>query len=194
MALRDWIEAFPIPNVATAATTAIRIPATADQSQVSQRSRCWETVGALQPSIALSQLSQQSQPLEVVESDSGESVDAREAFEERAAIMEYDGGLSGTDAEREAAAALSPTPHRWPFEEWDDTRPCRLCRNLTPGGYCLSAWKGQLRAARDYMPVMPDLPHRCCGYLPKADDPDRRNGQERWPQWIKDDFRDSWKG
>jgi len=73
-------------------------------------------------------------------------------------------------------------PMRWPFEEWGDLRPCLRCRNLTPMGRCLAAWRGELRAARDYSPTFPDLPQRCIGYRPKADDPVQTPGRERWPE------------
>ena len=121
---------------------------------------------------------------------------AREAFEERAAIMEYDGGLSRADAEQAARISkvlwssesrVAPdrfTASRWPFEEWGDLRPCLLCRNLSPGGRCLAAWRGELRAARDYSPTFPGQPQRCIGYVPKPDDPERTTGRERWPEMI----------
>ena len=110
---------------------------------------------------------------------------AREAFEERAAIMEFDGGLARKEAERQAAALLNPTvpaPRRWSFEEWDDLRPCLLCCNLARSGRCLAAWRGEIRAARDYEPSIPAQPRRCIGYAPKADDPDQTSGMERWPE------------
>jgi hypothetical protein len=172
--------------------------------------------------------------------------DAREAFEERAAIMEFDGGLSRQEAERAAAegfcdkyarareAREPPTseagqvsggfvtkcahahareaainnheisrelprpeagsrprlaselfpPRRWSFGEWGDLRPCLLCRNLTRSGRCMAAWRGELRAARDWGPTFPGQPQRCIGYDPKADDPDQRPGRERWPEMI----------
>jgi hypothetical protein len=74
------------------------------------------------------------------------------------------------------------TAPRWPFEEWGDLRPCLLCRNLSPAGRCLAAWRGELRAARDYSPTFPGQPQRCIGYRPKADDPDQTPGRERWPE------------
>jgi hypothetical protein len=37
----------------------------------------------------------------------------REAYEERAAIMEYEGGLSRQEAEREAWAAYQPRAAGW---------------------------------------------------------------------------------
>ena len=112
---------------------------------------------------------------------------AREAFEERAAIMEFDGGLSRAEAER-AAGLIRPDPEpvRWRGAGLDlgDLRPCLWCRNLSPGGRCLAAWRGELRAARDYSPTFPDLPQRCIGYRPNADDPDRTPGRERWPDLV----------
>jgi len=109
---------------------------------------------------------------------------AREAFEERAAIMEFDGGLSRKEAERRASLPNPPVPapRRWCFEKWDDLRPCLLCRNLARSGRCLAAWRGEIRAARDYEPSIPAQPRRCIGYAPKADDPDQTSGMERWPE------------
>lgn len=55
----------------------------------------------------LSQESQKSQKSQAIEGAklSGENIiDLRHAFEERAAIMEFDGDMSRTDAERAAAA------------------------------------------------------------------------------------------
>ena len=98
-------------------------------------------------------------------------VDNREAFEARAAI-----------ASKILADTVPEGPVRWPFEEWGDLRPCLLCRSLSPGGRCLAAWRGELRAARDYSPTFPGQPQRCIGYRPKADDPDQTPGRERWPE------------
>ena len=138
----------------------------------------------------MSQQSQLSQPLRVAEEHGSE--EAREAFEERAAIMEYDGGMARTAAERHAAElhpspVATPPPIRWRGEGLDlgDLRPCLWCRNLSPGGRCLAAWRGELRAARDYSPANPDLPQRCIGYRPAADDPDQRPGRERWPEMVE---------
>ena len=157
--------------------------------------------------------------------DAEQAEDAREAFEERAAIMEYDGGLSREDAERQAAEGF---PHQYAHarearepptseavqaegsfaastrararedagsprvaaelyppslvpDEWGDMRPCEWCRNLARSGRCMSAWRGEMRAARDYAPTKPGQPQRCIGYRPNADDPDQRHGKERWP-------------
>jgi hypothetical protein len=63
----------------------------------------------------------------------------------------------------------------------DDRRTCRECANLAKSGRCLAAGRGELVAtARDYRPP-PGRPHRCEGYVPGAEDPDRRAGRERWP-------------
>lgn len=98
-----------------------------------------------------------------------------EAWEERAAICEFDGGLSREDAE--AIAWLE-----------DDRRRCRHCLNLLPNGICkVASPKGPVVANRGYRPV--DILKRCEGYRPCLDDPDRRNGLERWwprqaNEWI----------
>ena len=110
---------------------------------------------------------------------------AREAYEERAAIMEHDGGLVREEAERQARGeASSANDVGWDFEEWGDLRPCLLCRNLTRSGRCLAAWRGAIRAATDYEPTVPGQPRRCIGYDPKADDPDQTPGLERWPEMV----------
>lgn len=63
----------------------------------------------------------------------------------------------------------------------DDRRRCDQCANLTGRGLCLAARRGEIVANRDYEPVR-DQPRRCEGYLPGADDLDRRPGRERWPE------------
>ncbi len=70
----------------------------------------------------------------------------------------------------------TPKPETFP----DDRRTCDLCANLA-GRRCLAAWRGEIVANRDYEPVR-DIPRRCEGYAPGADDPDTRPGRERWPQ------------
>lgn len=92
----------------------------------------------------------------------------REAWEERAAICEFDGGLLRDEAE--AIAWLE-----------DDRRRCVHCLNLRPGGVCkVAAPGGVVSAARGYRPNQ-ELLQRCAGYRPCPDDPDRRHGGERWP-------------
>lgn len=89
-----------------------------------------------------------------------------EAWEERAAICEFDGGLSRDEAE--AIAWLE-----------DDRRRCWHCLNLLPNGVCkVASPQGPVVANRGYRPV--DMLRRCEGYRPCLDDPDRRNGLERW--------------
>jgi hypothetical protein len=92
----------------------------------------------------------------------------REAFEERSAIAEFDGGLSRADAE-----ALA-----W---QEDDRRRCTQCLNLRQG-VCSVAKpeRGALVVAnRGYRPV--PLLLRCAGYSPKPGDTDQRPCAERWP-------------
>ena len=162
MSLWDWVSEFPLPTAAIPA-----MPAT------EQRKR--------------GELSQLSQGL----GDSQPDIDAAsEAFEERAAIMEFDGGLSREQAERLASRSdprAEPTAGRWRGEGLDlnDLRPCLLCRNLARSGRCMAAMRGELRAARDYSPTMPEQPRRCIGFRPPADDPDPRPGRERWPELVE---------
>ena len=61
----------------------------------------------------------------------------------------------------------------------DDRRHCAECRNLS-ADRCLAAWRGEILAGNHYKPI-DDLPRRCNGYAPKANDPDQRTGAERWP-------------
>lgn len=90
----------------------------------------------------------------------------REAWEERAAIAEYDGGLIRADAEAVAWAE-------------DDRRRCRQCLNLK-GEACLIAKPGGLVcASKGYRPA--NLPMRCAGYSPSLWDKDQRAGTDRWP-------------
>jgi len=116
-----------------------------------------------------------------------EAASERERFEERAAIMEHDGAMTRAEAERAAGLARQdPVPVRWRGAGLDlgDLRPCLWCRNLTRSGRCLAAWRGELRASRDYSPTFPGQPQRCIGYSPPADDPDQRPGRERWPEMV----------
>ena len=92
-----------------------------------------------------------------------------EAWEERAAIAEFDGGLSRDAAERLAWSE-------------DDRRRCEQCANLV-GRRCLAAKRGEIVASRNYEPIH-DILKRCEGYAPGTDDPDRRHGSERWSGLI----------
>ena len=67
-----------------------------------------------------------------------------------------------------------------PATFYDDRRRCDQCTNLTGRGLCLAAWRGEIAASRNFEPVR-DLPQRCIGYLPKANESDQRTGRERWP-------------
>lgn len=73
------------------------------------------------------------------------------------------------------AAAELPKPAPFP----DDRRTCGQCANLI-AQRCQAAKRGEIMASRNYRPI-PDLPRRCEGYAPGADDPDKRPGRERWP-------------
>jgi len=73
-------------------------------------------------------------------------------------------------------AAKAPPPDIFD----DDRRRCDQCANLTERGLCLAARRGEIVASRGYEPIR-DLPRRCEGYAPGADDADRRPGRERWP-------------
>ncbi len=77
-------------------------------------------------------------------------------------------------------ASKVPRPDPLP----DDRRRCGQCLNLTGRGLCLAARRGEIVANPDYEPVRDQL-RRCEGYLPGADDPDRRTGRERWPGLIQ---------
>lgn len=65
----------------------------------------------------------------------------------------------------------------------DDRRTCDQCTNLI-ARRCQAAKRGEIVASRNYEPIR-DLPLRCEGYAPGADDPDRRHGRERWPGLIQ---------
>jgi hypothetical protein len=93
-----------------------------------------------------------------------------EAFEERAGIAEFDGGLP-----REEAEAVA-----W---HEDDRRRCVHCQNLLQNGVCKVAGPGgPIPARRGYQPNQNWL-HRCAEYRPGPEDPDRRPGRERWPEF-----------
>ena len=62
----------------------------------------------------------------------------------------------------------------------DDRRHCACCQNLARSGLCLAARRGEIEASESYHPV-DNMPRRCEGYAPLADDPDQRPGRERWP-------------
>lgn len=118
-----------------------------------------------EPAAAVPAITGKEQESATVITEGKQRVDP-EAWVERAAICEFDGGLS-----RDEAEALA-----W---REDDRRRCRHCLNLLPNGICKIAKPGGLVSAnRGYRPV--DILKRCEGYRPCPDDPDRRNGLERW--------------
>ncbi len=64
--------------------------------------------------------------------------------------------------------------------DFDDRRHCHDCMNLSPGGRCLAAWGGEIKAGKRYKPL-DNCPRRCYGFKPKKHEPDQRTGAERWP-------------
>jgi hypothetical protein len=95
----------------------------------------------------------------------------REAFEERAGIAEFDGGLPREDAE---AIAWSE----------DERRRCAHCLNLRNGVCKVAEPGGRVSARQGYCPNR-EILHRCPEYRPCPDDPDRRPGRERWPEFLE---------
>lgn len=79
----------------------------------------------------------------------------------------------------ERAAVELPKPDPFP----DDRRTCEQCANLI-ARRCQAAKRGEIVASRNFEPIR-DLPRRCEGYAPKADDPDKRHGRARWPGLIQ---------
>ncbi len=93
----------------------------------------------------------------------------REAFEERAAIREFDGGFNRQDAERLALADLA-----------DDRIHCTDCANLR-GRICAQA--AMLGASHGYTPVL-NIARRCEGFKPRPEALDQRTGAQRWPSLL----------
>lgn len=90
-----------------------------------------------------------------------------EAFEERAAICEFDGGL-----DREEAEGIA-----W---HEDDRRRCATCLNIRDGVRCKAGYpRGGEPSVRNDRPDG-NILRRCPGYRPHPDDPDQRPGRERW--------------
>lgn len=90
-------------------------------------------------------------------------------------ISQCQRGADGRDYFTGRAAAELPKPDPFP----DDRRTCNQCANLI-ARRCQAAKRDEIVASRNYEPIH-DLPRRCEGYAPGADDPDRRHGCERWP-------------
>ena len=78
-----------------------------------------------------------------------------------------------SEAARNNAQAANPLD--------DDRIRCSDCSWLSMSGVCRAAGpKGKpVVANRGYQPVR-DLPRRCEGFAPYADNPDQRRGFERW--------------
>ena len=170
MALRDWVAAtatpatpatldgLNVPTVATVATVAVAASANDD---------------ALAAVATAQQVAELRALVAIVAADWPES--------------ERDAALAVALADPEAALvsfrALAATATLATTATGsDDRRTCRQCMNLSPGGRCLAAWRGERigNAGRDYSPVS-DLPHRCEGYAPQPGEADQRTGLERWP-------------
>ena len=66
------------------------------------------------------------------------------------------------------------------YPDDDDRRHCACCQNLARSGLCLAARRGEIEASESFHPV-DNMPRRCEGYSPLADEPDQRPGRERWP-------------
>lgn len=67
-----------------------------------------------------------------------------------------------------------------PISDSGDRRTCTQCLNLRGRICCIAKPGGKVSANRGYTPL-PDLPIRCLGYMPNADDHDQRPGSLRWP-------------
>lgn len=104
--------------------------------------------------------------------------------------------LAAALADREAALVCfralvaeraTDTRAHAPTREADDgMRACIDCANLSPGGRCLAAWRGEsmgagIATSRSWRPREPERPQRCGAYKPGPADSDRRTGRERWP-------------
>lgn len=121
--------------------------------------------------------------------DAGDEGD-REAWEERAAIIEFEGGQ-----DRRAAEALATAEKRkrgrasvWAARAGDDRRYCPECGHYQELRCTIAKPGGLVSAAHGYMPV-PDILHRCEGFAPLLDDPDQRPGVKRWPWLLQPHYR-----
>lgn len=126
----------------------------------------------------------------------GAGVDAdREAWEERAAILEYEAGFDRAAAEAMATAELSRRLHadKWEARAGDDRRICPECGCYQERRCTIAKPGGLVSAARGYMPV-PDILRRCEGFAPLPDDPDQRPGVDRWPWLLQPPYRPALAG
>jgi len=80
------------------------------------------------------------------------------------------------------SAAVRIDAHRANTVDDDDRIRCTDCSWLSMSGVCRAAGPKHksVVANRGYQPVR-DLPRRCEGFAPYADNPDQRRGLERWP-------------
>lgn len=121
--------------------------------------------------------------------DAGEDGD-REAWEERAALLEFDGGH-----DRRTAEALATAEERkrgraavWADRAGDDRRNCPECQRYQDRRCTIAKPGGLVSAARGYMPV-PDMLRRCEGFAPLPEDPGQRPGADRWPWLLQPPYR-----
>jgi hypothetical protein len=116
--------------------------------------------------------------------------DEREAWEERAAILEYEAGFDRATAEAMATAEHSRRLHadKWADRAGDDRRLCPECDCYQDRRCTIAKPGGLVSAARGYMPVS-DLLRRCEGFAPLPDDPDQRPGVDRWPWLLQPPYR-----
>jgi hypothetical protein len=114
----------------------------------------------------------------------------REAWEERAAIIEFDGGRDRRTAEALATAEgrIRQRATVWAARAGDDRRYCPECGNYRDRRCVMAKPGGLVSAARGYEPV-PDILRRCEGFAPLPDDPDQRPGVERFPWLMQPPFR-----
>ena len=80
------------------------------------------------------------------------------------------------------SAAARTNAHRANTGDADDRIRCTDCSWLSMSGVCRAAGPKHkpVVANRGYQPVR-DLPRRCEGFAPYANNPDQRRGFERWP-------------
>jgi len=83
----------------------------------------------------------------------------------------------------------APEPPGGPDER---LRACRDCANLSAGGRCMAAHRGEplgdgIAPISDFSPAMVHRPQRCLAYSPGLRDRDRRTGMERWGALLQRD-------
>ena len=152
MPLRDWIAVFKIPN-------------TGDKGDKGDSSS---------QASPLSPLSPRLENLKSSSSDNTVAPVARVApvgdSENNAAALSLREWIAGfatpattaTTAIEDAVATVARVADsaaqasRFDLDAWGDLRPCLVCRNLSRTGRCLAAWHGEIAAARDFFPPIPD--------------------------------------